>query len=166
MLALQITSMKTFMNRLLVQDAFDDFLLEEASIATACTYSIDGHINSDFFAAEERENGLPAWEFQPWSEIKGLCFHLIKGKNTPLYFKFVLHLKPEKAAALLAKESSDADINLLKALVLTIRYDGTRAVLTTGTAFHTFVPGKDTDRIWDRAVAQYLSSCGVDCETL
>lgn len=33
------------MNHLLVADTFDPFLLEEATISTALTVTIDGHIN-------------------------------------------------------------------------------------------------------------------------
>ena len=54
MIALQITSMKNFMNHLLVADTFDPFLLEEATVSTALTVTIDGHINKDFYPAEER----------------------------------------------------------------------------------------------------------------
>ena len=49
MIALQITSMKNFMNHLLVADTFDPFLLEEATVSTALTVTIDGHINKDFY---------------------------------------------------------------------------------------------------------------------
>ena len=49
MLALQISSMKQFMNHLLVADTFESFLLEEAVIGTACTFYIDGHVNQEFF---------------------------------------------------------------------------------------------------------------------
>ena len=45
MIALQVTSVKTLMNQLLAGDTFDIFLLEEAIISTANTYTIDGHIN-------------------------------------------------------------------------------------------------------------------------
>ena len=98
MIALQITSMKNFMNHLLVADTFDPFLLEEATVSTALTVTIDGHINKDFYPAEERSADCIPWELQSWSKIKGLCFDLIKGKHTPLYFKFVLHMQPDKAA--------------------------------------------------------------------
>ena len=50
MIALQITSMKNFMNHLLVADTFDPFLLEEATVSTALTVTIDGHINKDFYS--------------------------------------------------------------------------------------------------------------------
>ena len=41
MIALQITSMKQFMNHLLVADTFEPFLLEEAVISTASNFTID-----------------------------------------------------------------------------------------------------------------------------
>lgn len=166
MLALQITSLKTFMNQLLAGDTFDSFLLEEAVISTANTFTIDGHINTDFYPPEERGSDCIPYEFQPWSEIKGLCFHLIKGKNTPLYFKFVLHLKPETAAALLIKENCSVDVSQIKALVLNIKFDNSKAVLTTGTSFRTFIMDKEPDSIWDRAVTGYLAQKGLGFEKL
>lgn len=166
MLALQISSLKHFMNQLLAGDAFDSFLLEEATISTANTYTIDGHINKDFFPPEERNEDYLPYEFQPWSEIKGLCFNLIKGKHTPIFFKFVLHLKPEKAAVLLTRQSTDLKPEDVKALVLNIRYDGSKAILTTGTAYHTFIMNKDADIIWDKALMQHLSAKDIAFEEL
>lgn len=156
MIALQVTSMKQFMNQLLTADTFDIFLLEEAVISTACTFTIDGHINREFFGAGNGEAVELPYDFRPWSEIKGLCFDLIKGRRTPLFFRFVLHLMPEKASALLTKEGSDVDPSLVKALVLNIRYDGSKAVLTTATSYHTFLPSKEPDAIWDKALMKYL----------
>lgn len=166
MTAFQITSMKNFMNRLLTSDAFDCFLLEEALISTASTFHIDGRVNQDFFKGTETDSDAPAYEFRPWNELKGLCFNLIKGRRTPLFFRFVLHLMPEKAKALLEKENCSVDCSQIKALVLTIRYDGSGAVLTTGTSFHSFLLSKEPDAIWDKALARYLSGKGIDFEEL
>ena len=169
MIALQITSMKQFMNQLLVSDAFEPFLLEEASIGAACTFAIDGRINHEFFAGED-SSGEPApdekYDFRPWSEIKGLCFDLIKGKRTPLFFRFVLHLIPEKAAALLEKEGCDVDPSQIKSMVLNIRYVGSKTILTTGTALHTFLPSKAPDAIWDKSLRKYLDAKGILYESL
>lgn len=165
MIALQITSMKQFMNHLLVADTFEPFLLEEAVISTGSTFTIDGHVNREFYGDSEDAPDA-SWDFRPWSELKGLCFDLIKGRRTPLSFRFVLHLMPEKAAALLEKENCDVDSSQLRALVLNIRYDGEKAVLTTGTAFHTFLLSREPDAIWDRAARQYLSGKGISYEEL
>ena len=73
---------------------------------------------------------------------------------------------PEKAAALLEKEHCDVESSQIKALVLNIRFDGSRAVLTTGTAFHTFLLSKEPDAIWDRALCRYLDAKGIAYEEL
>ena len=166
MLALQITSTKNFMNRFLTGDSFDVFLLEEAIIRTAVTYTIDGHINTEFFPVEEQNSDCLPYEFQPWSDTKGLCFHLIKGKNTPLFFKFVLHLKPEKANALLTEKNHLTDISQIKSLVLNVRFDGTKTILTTGTSYHSFRLDKEPDMIWDNAITHFLAQNDIPFEKL
>lgn len=166
MTALQITSMKQFMNRLLASESFDIFLLEEAVIGTANTFTIDGHVNKDFFTGEKSEAASEFPEFRPWSELRGLCFDLIKGKRTPLFFRFTLQLKPELATALLKKENCDVEPDQVKALALNIRYDGAKAVLTTATAYRTFLMSKEPDAIWDRALPKYLDREGISYEII
>ena len=92
MLALKIMSTKNFMNHLLVTDTFDNFLLSEATISTANTYQIDGHINKEFYSSQDLDMVPPLpYEFSEWKDMKSLCFNLIKGKRTPLFFKIILH---------------------------------------------------------------------------
>ncbi len=166
MIALQITSMKQFMNELLTGDAFDIFLLEEATISTAITLSIDGHVNVDFYPIAERTPELLPYEYQPWSEMKGLCFDLIKGKRTPLNLKFVMQLKPDKVKTMLEKEKLASKAASLKSLVLTIKYDGGKAILTTGSSYQTFVMDKTADVVWDRQISKYLAMKGIQFEIL
>ena len=163
MLALQVTSMKAFMNEFLAGDAFDIFLLEEATLTTAITYQIDGHLNMEFYPMAERTPDLLPYEYQPWSEIKGLCFQLIKGKHTPLSFKFVLQLKPDKMQE---KEKLSCEDLRLKSLVLTLRFDGGKAIMTTGSSYQTFVMDKTADVIWDRQLSKYLAMKGIAYEIL
>ncbi|MCR5500580.1 MAG: DUF5721 family protein [Acetatifactor sp.] len=166
MIALQITSMKQFMSSLLTGDAFDIFLLEEATIQTATTVTIDGHVNVEFYPISDRTPQVIPYEYQPWSELKSLCFDLIKGKYTPLYFKFVLQLKPEKMTAMLEKERLSAKDVPLKSLVLTIKYDSGKAILTTGSSYQTFVMDKTADVVWDRQISKYLAMKGIQFEIL
>ncbi|MCR5460429.1 MAG: DUF5721 family protein [Acetatifactor sp.] len=158
--------MKQFMNELLTGDAFDIFLLEEATISTAITLSIDGHVNVDFYPIAERTPELLPYEYQPWSEMKGLCFDLIKGKRTPLNLKFVMQLKPDKVKAMLEKEKLASKASSLKSLVLTIKYDGGKAILTTGSSYQTFVMDKTADVVWDRQISKYLAMKGIQFEIL
>lgn len=164
MVALEITSLKSLMNQLLAGTAFDIFLLEEAAITTAVTYTIDGHINNEFYPIEERGKDSIPYDLKPWSDIKGLCFDLIKGKHTPLNFKFVLQLKPEHAEGLVKKELPSSDTAQLKALILLIKYDGSKAVITTGTSYHTFVLDKEPEKVWDKTISKYLADKGISFE--
>ena len=43
--ALELTDIKDFMNKLLRSEIFDHFLLQEGVITSAASYVIDGHIN-------------------------------------------------------------------------------------------------------------------------
>lgn len=167
MLALKINSTKNFMNHLLVADTFDNFLMTEAIVSTANTYQIDGHINKDFFAGgESSETPQLTYDFSEWKDMKPLCFNLIKGKRTPLFFKFVLHLKPEAIGKLMAAGSCSIPTEQIKALVLTVKYDGNQVILTTGSAFHTFIMSKEPDTIWDKALQQFLARKSIDYELL
>lgn len=158
MIAIEITSQKIFMSQLLNGDTFDIFLLEEATVKTAATYTIDGYVNREFYDPEELESGIASYEFMPWADAKALCFQLIKGKRTPLLLKLVLQLKPQQMQALLdSKSDTTFDPRQLKSLVLTIKYDGTRTILTTATSYHSFVMNKEPDQLWDKAMVQYLT---------
>ncbi len=156
MLALEITSQKIFMNQLLNGDAFDVFLLEEATVKTAATYTIDGYVNKEFYSSEELSGGIAPYDFMPWSDAKGLCFQLIKGKHTPLLLKLVLHLKPAQADKLLEPIRDSFDVTQVKSPVLTVKYDGSHTILTTAVSYHSFVMSKDPDFVWDKALMQYL----------
>ena len=55
MIALKIAEVKDFMNKLLCQDVFDHFLIQEAVITTNVSCHIDGTLQKDFYTLEELE---------------------------------------------------------------------------------------------------------------
>lgn len=157
MKAFKITDMKDFMNKLLLSDSFDYFLLEEGLIVTFNTFQIDGHIKEEFYTKEEREEpGLCPYAFSLWKEMRPLCFQLIKGKKTPLHFKFVLLLQPEHMERILSKESYDNSQNLLKSFTLTVKYDGSGATMITGISTSSFLMDKTPEQLWDNAFRKFL----------
>ncbi len=158
MIALQITSLKHFMNAFLGSDIFDIFLLEHASITTYNNFQIDGRQNRAFYSEEEWEDAsIRPYEFTCWKDIRGLCFDLIKGKHTPTSFKFVLQLCPEYIEGILSKEDTLIKCSDIKAFVLTLRFDGSSLTLITGTSLNTFIPDKSADVYWDNAIRKFLS---------
>lgn len=158
MISLQIKELKNCMNKLLGSDCFDSFLLEEASIATAATFVIDGHVNRDFYTKEEWDDPqIRPYDFSTWTSIRPVCFQMIKGRRTPARFKFVLQLKPEFVPGVLRMCDAGFPADQVKALVLTCKYDGSTLTFTTGTAFHTFILDKSLDAVWDKTIRQFFS---------
>ena len=68
--------------------------------------------------------------------------------------------------AMLEKEKLSQKDAPLKSLVLTIKYDGGKAVLTTGSSYQTFVLDKTGDVVWDRQISKYLAMKGIAFEIL
>ena len=54
MLALKISDVKDFMNKLLIGEVFDHFSLVEASVTTFNTFTIDGKLHHDFFDTDTK----------------------------------------------------------------------------------------------------------------
>ena len=157
-----ITELKNFMARLLGTDCFDSFLLEEASISCAAEYHIDGHMNKDFYTQKEWEDpAVRPYDFATWNSQRSLCFSMIKGSRTPSAFKFVLQLMPEYIPGVLKGADASLKPEQVKALVLTIKYDGSAITIVTGTAFSSFVMDKSLDAQWDKTMRQFLTKKGI-----
>ena len=167
MIAVQIKDVKTFMSKLLSGSIFDSFLLEEAQIHTFNTFHIDGHRNREFYTKEELEDSeIFPYEYSQWREMKPICFQLIKGKKVPTFMKIILHKKPEEAYTLLEEGEAQGLANMLKALVVTMKYDGNGLLLTTGTSFSTFIMDKTADFLWDSAFRKFLTDAGIEFEEI
>ena len=132
------------MAALLTKETFDRFLLVEATIHNRIAYVIDGHM-----AGEERS-------CIPYSEVRSLCFDMIKGKQTPEYFQFVLQLAPEEKDNLI--ENSDVVLQSadVVSLSMNIRYQNNELTVMTGTSLRIFTVDRSLDEVWDHWVRQFL----------
>lgn len=169
MIALEIKGTKNIMNALLLTGQFDSFLVEEAVITTFNTFRIDGHLVADFYSGEELEeleNNQKSTVFSYWSDIRPVCFQLIKGKKTPVSFKVVLHAAPQLVEKIAANPECGVAANLIRSLILNIRYDNGKVTCVTGSAFTTFIMDKSVEKLWDAYVRQLLSGFGLDFEEI
>ena len=158
MVALQIQDIKIFMNKLLLSQTFDNFLLVEGSITTYNTFRIEGRVHKDFFSVEEiEEKGLENREFSLWKEVKPFCLELIKGKKTPLGFKFTFQLSKENTAKLLASSGiTSIQPENISGLLLNIRYDNGALNVVTATNLSLFTLDKSLEHAWDDMVKRFL----------
>lgn len=157
MISFKIKNVRQFMGKFLASEAFDSFLVEEASISTYNTFQIDGHQNREFYTTKEWEDReIRPYDFSQWKQLRPICYSLIKGTRTPSAFKFVLHLMPDYVASILKDGDTGITPQQIKAFVLTVRYDDTGLTLITGTSFHTFIMDKSADELWDKAMGRFL----------
>lgn len=158
MIALQIQDIKHFMNKLLLSQTFDNFLLVEGTVTTYNTFRIEGRIHKDFFTEEEQEElQMQKREFSLWKEVKPFCLELIKGKKTPLNFKFTFQLSKENTSRLLNSSGITSILSeSISGLLLNIRYDNGTLNVITATNLNLFTLDKALEHAWDDMVKRFL----------
>ncbi len=152
MIALRLTSIKDCMSHLLLSETFDNFQFIEGEIVTFNTFTIDGYIQKSFYPEEEE---LP--QYSLWKSLREYCFTLIKGKKTPLSFKFIFSLSPENTARLITQNHLDFHPDQIQGLYLNIRYDGATLQCITGTSLKTFTIDKSLEHSWDTMVQKFFT---------
>ena len=163
MIALQITELKAFMGKLLGTTTFDDFLLQEATLQMGISYVIDGRINQAFYQTDSEDEPIHKPSFISYGEVRGTLFDLIKGKRTPLGFQVVLQLSPKRCSMLFPE---GLEPHLIKGLLMNIRYDGSKAMITSGISYSSFTMDKAPEIIWDEALMTLLRNAGISFDQL
>lgn len=135
---------KKCMTEFLLRDTFHTFSFIEGEITTFARFTIDGYLQKPFY--EE----APDREYALWSELQEYCLSIIKGKRSPLYFRFILSLSREESASLIKEYDLDFQLSNVQGLYLNFRYDGTTLTCTTGTSLHIFTIDKSLEQAWDR----------------
>ena len=161
MIALKIQNQKAFMAKLLTTEMFGNFLVNEATIDTYNTFHIDGKIHKEFY----QDTDAPSEAYSKWAAIRPIALELIKGKLTPLGFKFVLSLDDERKEKLL----KDNDIELTPdqvALGINIRFANGEVIITTGISYSLFTLDKSAEKAWDEYIPSLLDSYDIPNEIL
>ena len=140
------------MKHLLLTETFDHFLFIEGEITTFSKFSIDGYLQKSFFEDTEQPNV----DFSFWKQIRDYCFSIIKGKQTPLNFKFIFSLSPENTARLITQNQLDFHPEDVQGLYLNIRFDGTDLLCITGTSLKTFSMDRSLEQAWDKMVQKFF----------
>lgn len=157
MIALELTDIKDFMNKLLRSEIFDHFLLQEATITGGATYTLNGQITKGFYSEEEIEElHLTGCRFLPFSMLRGNCFDLIKGKKTPSAFRFVFLLSPENMLKTITSVGSSYKPADVTGMYINLKFQNQLLSLTTGIAYNIFSTDKTLENEWDKLVVKFL----------
>ena len=146
------------MNKLLLSHTSDNFLQVEGSITTYNTFRIDGRVHKEFFTEEELdEKRLQQREFSLWGEVKPFCLELIKGRKTPLAFKFTFQLSRENTVKLLTSSGiTSLQPENVSGLLLNVRYDSGALNVITAANLNLFTLDKSLEHAWDDMVKRFL----------
>ncbi len=166
MIAIKVVKQKNFMAKLLTSELFDNFLTEEVVIDTYNTFTIDGRIHKEFYKnANEEDDACPKEEFSKWEKLRPICLELIKGRQTPLGFKFILRLDDQQKASLF--ETIDSDITMDQvSLGINIKFSSGEVVITTGVNYSIFTLDKEAEKAWDNYIPSFLESNGIETDIL
>lgn len=162
MIALSLTEVKECMSKLLLSETFDPFLFIEGEITTFATFTMDGYIKKEFFS----EGDAPEREYALWKEVREYCFSLIKGKRTPLSFKFVLGLSDSNITKLIQQQGLDFELEDVRGLYINLKYDGQKLQCVTGTAMNLFTMDKSLEQAWDVMVQKFFTQKEIKYEVL
>lgn len=161
MISLQVANKGLFMTKLLASDAFDSYLLEEAVIKMAAVFSIDGHLNKDFFESAVWEDPAQRpYDFAAWKDMKKFCFDVIRGKTAPSFLRVTLRLKPEETEKVFT-EVAPAVRDNIAAAALQVRLERETLKVLTTLEYRTFTMDKSAEPFWDKEVRQFLTGLGV-----
>ena len=162
MIALALTDVKECMGKLLLSETFDPFYFIEGEIVTFSTFTIDGYLKKDFYDAEN----APEREYALWKDVREFCFSIIKGKRTPLSFKFVLGLSDSNIEKLLIQQELDFKPQDVRGLYINLKYDGQNLQCVTGTAMNLFTMDKSLEQAWDKMIQKFFTQKEIKYEVL
>lgn len=163
MIALKITDIRRLMAHLLTRPTFDRYSLSEGQVTTFCTFLIEGNWQRSFMDPDESD---PAANliFTPWERVRPYCLSLIKGKRTPLSFKFVFIFPREDLAGFLKKNDIAMAENNIFGLYLNLSFRDGLLIATTGTSLRAFSLDKSLDKAWDDYILSFLEAQGIAAE--
>jgi hypothetical protein len=155
MISLKIIDVKAFMNCLLIQNVFDNFLLSELELTTYNHFHISGSLNEAFYNSDEWEQ-LAGRKYSTWGEVKPIAFSLVKGSKLPLSIKIVFLLSSNNVEQVLKRAGQNMKPDDINGLFLNIKFEKGNVTLITGTSIKIFTLDKTLERMWDEDLQRFL----------
>lgn len=153
MLLLTIEDIKSFVNKLLKEEAFGNLLLYEAEVKNAGFFTMSGKLNKEFFDSEEELDGRT---YMRWSEVSHIFYQTIRGKRLPVSFKIVLMPDDKTVEELIERSGIAVSPDEIAALFLNVFYDRGDLTVTTGTSMKIFTLDKQLDYAWEAWVKEFF----------
>ncbi|SDB12716.1 DUF5721 family protein [Eubacterium oxidoreducens] len=167
MVALQLTNEQQFLDALLKNNTFDNFLLEEATIFSLATFSIDGHINESLLKGDDEKRAMfEGCDCLPFSYLKKSFAAYFADPKLIHSYQLTMKLSTEnliRTIRAIDEKLSPADY---AGLYMNFRMQNQLLTCTPGVSHLTFTMDHQVDRAWDHMTEVFLKQSGLEYEAL
>ena len=160
MIAFKIVDVKDFMNKLLMGEVFNNFLLVSFEINNYVKITIDGERNKAWYQDEIMGR------YMSWREIKDRISSLIKGDRVPLSIKGVFRLSEENTDKMASKIGIKGAIEQDYGLFFTLKFEKGDINIVTGVSVTDFLMSKEIGNLWDEDLLKFLKYYKIAVEIL
>lgn len=158
MQAIQILDIKSFMQILFQSTGLESYDFVSGEILTDMKYTIDGHINHDFFSDEELQQfSKNHSEYFPWAIAKEKIFHLIKGKKTPSSMKLVFRLQDDIMEEILSQNKQFTQ-NDIDGMFANLTFQNKKLNVICGISYKIFTTDKTLESDFSNYFITFLKS--------
>ena len=165
MQTIEILDIKLFMQFLFQTTALDTYEFISSELRTDMSYTLDGHINREFFTDDEQDAlGIKDVSYLPWHIAKEKIFTLIKGKKTPSQLKIVLKADRTQTNSLLSSISSSFQENDIDGLFLNIIFQENKLDVICGISYKIFTMDKSLESAFFEETIALLKSYKITCQ--
>ncbi len=162
MVSFKIADVKDFMNKLLLGEVFDNFLLVSFEITGLTEITIDGIRNEFWYDEDEKISG----RYVSWKELRNKVSLFIKGDRVPLAMKAVFRLSEENTQKVAARLGINDAVERDYGLFFTLRFEKNEANLITGVSVTDFLINKQIGNLWDEDLYKFLKYYQIAVEML
>lgn len=161
MTILRITDVRDFMNKLLLGDVFDNFLLISFELNNLVKINIDGIRNK----ARDEDAELKS-RYISWKEIRTDICALVKGGKVPDSLKGVFRLSESNTEKL----TGSSALNNIKegdnGLYFNLKFERGELNLITGVSAADFLISKELESLWEENLIKFLKYYKIEFERL
>ena len=165
MQTIEILDIKPFMQLLFQTNTLDSYEFVSAAIRTDMTYTLEGHINKDFFTEDELEQMHASdTPYLFWQYAKEKVFQLIKGKKTPSQLKIVLKLSDNDIHSLLDSTHSSLTTADIDGMFLNILFQEGKLTIVCGISYKIFTMDKSLENELTTNISAILKAASITCQ--
>ena len=161
MIAFKIVDVKDFMNKLLIGEVFDNFLLVSFEISSFAKVTIDGLRNEAWY-----EDGEILGRYLNWKELRNKVSLLLKGERVPLAMKSVFRLSETNTEKVAAKLGVNDAVEKDYGLFFNLKFENNEVSIVTGVSVTDFLISKELGNLWDEDLIKFLKYYQIAVEML